>query len=69
MGEPDRPQQGKLCNTDWDTFADMIENTTRELENSIFTDERLEKRITAVLKKKGLRVLYTYFFYDRRGEI
>ena len=56
------------CAIQMDTFADMIENTTRELENSIFTDERLEKRITAVLKKKGLRVLYTYFFMNGEGK-
>ncbi|MCF2570027.1 SpoIIE family protein phosphatase [Mediterraneibacter glycyrrhizinilyticus] len=56
------------CAIQMDTFADMIENTTRELENSIFTDERLEKRITTVLKKKGLRVLYTYFFMNGEGK-
>src|SRR5699024_2130578 len=56
------------CAIQMDTFADMIENTARELENSIFTDERLEKRIMASLKKKGLRVLYTHFFMNSEGK-
>ena len=56
------------CAIQMDTFADMIENTARELENSIVTDERLEKRIMTALKKKGLRVLYIYFFMNSEGK-
>src|SRR5699024_4776556 len=56
------------CAIQMDTFADMIENTARELENSIVTDDRLEKRIMAALKKKGLRVLYIYFFMNGEGK-
>ena len=47
------------CAIQMDTFADMIRSTAKELEDSIFTDERLEKRIVSHLKKKGIRVLYT----------
>lgn len=49
------------CAIQMDTFADMIQNTAKELEESIFTDERMEKRIIAQLKKRGIRVLYTGF--------
>ena len=35
------------CAIQMDTFADMIRSTAKELEDSIFTDERLEKKLTA----------------------
>ena len=56
------------CAIQMDTFADMIQNTAKELEKSIFMDERLEKKIMTALKKKGVRVLYTYFFMNREGK-
>ena len=56
------------CAIQMDTFADMIQHTARELEDSIFTDDRLEKKITGALKKKGLRVLYTHFFMNAEGK-
>ena len=55
------------CAIQMDTFADMIQSTARELENSIFTDERLEKKIGTALRKKGIRMLYTHFFMTREG--
>ena len=56
------------CAIQMDTFADMIRHTTKELENSIFTDERLEKRLMNTLKKRGVRVLYTHFFMNVEGK-
>lgn len=56
------------CAIQMDTFADMIQNTAKELEESIFTDERMEKRIISQLKKRGLRVLYTGFFMNQEGK-
>lgn len=56
------------CAIQLDTFADVIQNTAKELEKSIFTDERLEKRILSVLKRKGIRVLYTNFFMNPEGK-
>lgn len=56
------------CAIQMDTFADMIRNTTKELENSIFTDDRLERRIISALRKKGMRVLYTHFFMNTEGK-
>lgn len=55
------------CAIQMDTFADMIQSTAKELENSIFTDERLEKKIGAALRKKGIRMLYAHFFMNREG--
>ena len=49
------------CAIQLDTFADMMQRTAQELEDSIFTDERLEKKIASVLKKKDIRVLYSHF--------
>lgn len=56
------------CAIQLDTFADMMQSTAKELEDSIFTDERLEKKIAAVLKKKEIRVLYTHFFMNAEGK-
>ena len=55
------------CAIQMDTFADMIQSTAKELESSIFTDERLEKKIGAALRKKGIRMLYTNFFMTQAG--
>ena len=56
------------CAIQMNTFADMIRSTTKELENSIFMDERLEKRIMSALKRKGVRVLYIHFFMNPEGK-
>lgn len=56
------------CAIQLDTFADVIQNTAKELEKSIFADERLEKRILSMLKRKGIRVLYTNFFMNHEGK-
>ena len=51
-----------------DTFADMLRSTAKELEKSLFSDERLEKKLASHLKKKGIRVLYSSFFLNREGK-
>ena len=56
------------CAVQLDTFADMMQHTAKELEDSIFTDERLEKKIASALKKRGVRVLYTHFFMNGEGK-
>ena len=45
-----------------------MKQTVRELEKSIFTDERMEKRIAGALRKCGMRVLYTYLFLNGEGK-
>lgn len=56
------------CAVQMDTFADMIQLTAKAMENSIFTDDRMEKRIISRLKKKGIRVLCTCFFVNSEGK-
>lgn len=56
------------CAIQLDMFADMISSTAEELENSIFTDERLEKKIISGLKKRGIRLLYANFFINKQGK-
>ena len=61
-------QSREGCAVQMDTFADMIRSTVKELEDSMFTDERLEKKIGIHLKQKGIRVLYTNFFMNPEGK-
>ncbi len=55
------------CAVQLDTFAQMIQHSTRELDASIFVDERLEKRIKAQFSKMGLRLLSTVFLMTEDG--
>lgn len=48
--------------------ADMLRSTAKELEKSLFSDERLEKKLASHLKKRGIRVLYSSFFLNREGK-
>ena len=61
-------QSREGCAAQMDTFADMIRSTAKELEDSMFTDERLEKKLSSHLKRKGIRVLYTNFFMNKEGK-
>lgn len=61
-------QSREGCAVQMDTFADMIRSTAKELEDSMFTDERLEKKISVHLRRKGIRVLYINFFMNREGK-
>ena len=60
-------QNREGCATQLDTFAQMIQHATRELDASIFNDEMLEKKIKASLSKLGVRVLSTVFFMTPKG--
>ena len=61
-------QSREGCAIQLDTFAEMLRETSKELEDSLVEDERTEKRLTAALKKKGIRVLNCYFFMNRGGK-
>lgn len=61
-------QSREGCAIQMDTFAEMIRQTAKEMEDSIFHDERLEKRIIEALKRKGVRVLNTNFFMNPEGK-
>jgi len=56
------------CAVQMDTFAEMICTATKELQDSIFVDERLEKKIVTRLKRKGIRILYSNFFMSKEGK-
>jgi stage II sporulation protein E len=61
-------QSREGCAVQMDTFAEMLRNSARELEDRMFSDERLERKISMHFKKKGIRVLYTNFFMNRDGK-
>ncbi len=61
-------QSRKGCAMQMNAFADMLEVTAKEMEDSIYTDERKEKQIAAALKKEEIRVLCMTFFLTRDGK-
>ena len=50
------------------SFAKMIQYTTRELDAGIFEDEHLEKRLKNQLKKCGVRMLSAVFYMTPQGK-
>ena len=58
-------QSRKGCAIQMDTFADMIRTTARELEDSIYEEERMEKKLTTRLRKEKVRVLSLTFFLTK----
>ena len=67
MAESDCAEQ-EGCAIQMDTFAEMLRLTTKELEKSMFTDERMEKKLIGALKRKGVRVLDVNFFMNKEGK-
>lgn len=57
----------KGCAIQLDTFAQMIQHSTRELDASIFEDEHLVKKIKSKLTKIGLKLLSTVFLVTENG--
>ena len=56
------------CAVQLDTFAQMIQHSTRELNASIFEDEHLEKKIKTRFAKMGLKLLSTVFLVTDSGK-
>ena len=50
------------CAVQMDTFADMLRSTAKELEKSLFSDERLEKKAGISFKKREGFVYCTAVF-------
>ncbi len=48
-------------------FVNAVEESTKEIDASLFQDERLEKRIGTSLKKLGVRTLKVSLFVSREG--
>ena len=61
-------QNREGCAVQLDTFAQMIQHATRELDASIFADEHLEKKIRGRFSKIGVRLLSTVFFVTEDGK-
>ncbi len=55
------------CAVQLDSFAQMIQHATRELDASIFSDEHLERKIRSRFVKLGVKVLTTVFFVTEAG--
>ena len=60
-------QSREGCAVELDTFARLIRHATRELDASIFSDERLEKKIRAKLKSENIRILSMVFLMTPQG--
>lgn len=67
MWEQKMSQNRQGCAVQLDTFAHMIQHSTRELNASIFEDEHLEKKIKQKLAKIGVKLLSTVFFVTKNG--
>lgn len=61
-------QSREGCAIQLDAFAKMIQHATRELSSSIFSDERLERKIRNQFKRIGLKLLSSVFFMSEQGK-
>lgn len=60
-------QNRESCAMQLDSFAQMVQSATRELDASIFSDPPLEKKIRFHLKKAGVKLLSSVFFVNSQG--
>lgn len=60
-------QNREGCAVQLDSFAQMIQHATRELDASIFADEYLEKKIKNRFSRIGIKVLTTVFLVTEDG--
>lgn len=60
-------QSREGCAVQLDSFAQMIQHATRELDASIFADEHLEKKIRSRFTKLGMKILTTVFLVTEDG--
>lgn len=61
-------QNREGCAIQMDLFAEILRCTSKEMEDSLVVDERIEKKIIAVLKKIGVRVLSVHLLLNDRGK-
>ncbi len=60
--------QGRAgCVVQLDSFAQMIQHATRELDASIFSDEHLEKKLKGRFGRIGIKMLTAVFFVTEEG--
>ncbi|MDD2978592.1 MAG: SpoIIE family protein phosphatase [Hespellia sp.] len=60
-------QNREGCAMELDNFAEVAVNAARETERCIIRDEKLEKKLLAGLKKKGMRVLSATILVTEAG--
>ncbi|MEE1314799.1 MAG: SpoIIE family protein phosphatase [Faecalimonas sp.] len=60
-------QNREGCAVQLDSFAQMIQHATRELDAGIFADEHLEKKLRLCFSRANLRLLTTVFFVSAEG--
>lgn len=56
------------CAIQMEAFANMIRTESKELEDSIISDSRMEKNIESGLSKIGVKVLYTTILMSAEGK-
>ncbi len=61
-------QSREGCAAQMNTFAEMLRVTAKELEDSVFSDDRMEKRVMETLRKLGLRVLSINLLINKDGK-
>lgn len=67
LWEQKMAQNREGCAIQLDTFAQVIQHSTRELDASIFEDEHLEKKLKTRFARAGLKLLSTVFFVAKNG--
>lgn len=60
-------QNREGCAIQLDSFAQMIQHATKELDASIFSDEHLERKIRNRFSKMGIKILTTVFLVTEDG--
>ena len=60
-------QSREGCAVQLDSFAQMIQHATHELNASIFADDYLERKIKNQFSKLGVKILTTVFFVTEEG--
>lgn len=61
-------QNREGCAIQMDLFAEILHRTSKDMEDSLVIDERVEKKMLSVLKKKGVRVLSVHLLLNCRGK-
>ena len=60
-------QSREGCAVQLDSFAQMIQHATHELNASIFADEHLERKMKNRFGRMGIKILTTVFFVTEEG--
>lgn len=61
-------QNKEACAIQMDIFAEILHSTSKEMEDSMVIDERIEKKIISSMKKIGVRVVSLNLFMNIYGK-